>query len=94
MSEEELQKLIYKTIKDWVDEEAELNDHSNGTKESNFENICKQLSRWASEIKDDYKKYVDRPMEQGGGVMKTYEITVVCTTKREIVVKANSKKRG
>ena len=24
--------------------------------------------------------------------MKTYEITVVCTTKREIVVKANSKK--
>ena len=25
-------------------------------------------------------------------MMKTYEITVVCTTKREIVVKANSKK--
>ena len=39
MSEEELQKFIYKTIKDWVDEEAELNDHSDGTKESNFENI-------------------------------------------------------
>ena len=63
MSEEELQKLIYKTIKDWVDEEAELNDHNEGTKEVNFENSCKQLSRWATEIKDDYKKYVDRTME-------------------------------
>ena len=39
MSEEELQKLIYKTIKDWVDEEAELNDHNEGTREDNFEEV-------------------------------------------------------
>ena len=62
-SEQELKKFIYKTIKDWVDEEAELNDHSDDTRQVNFENICKQLSRWAIEIKDDYKKYVDRSME-------------------------------
>ena len=63
MSEEELKKIIYKTIKDWVDEEAELNDHNEDTRENNFENICKQLSRWVTKIKDDYKKYVDTPME-------------------------------
>ena len=63
MTEEELKKIIYKTIKDWADEEAELNDHNEVTREDNFEDMCKQLSRWATKIKDDYKKYVDTPME-------------------------------
>ena len=63
MTDEELKKIIYKTIKDWADEEAELNDHNEVTREDNFEDMCKQLTRWATKIKDDYKKYVDTPME-------------------------------
>ena len=63
MSEDELQKLIYKVIKDWVEEEGDINDHQDDVKCDNFQDMCKQLSRWAMEIKDDYHKYVDRPME-------------------------------
>tara|TARA_R100000742_G_C4185978_1_gene19582 strand:+ start:259 stop:480 length:222 start_codon:yes stop_codon:yes gene_type:complete len=63
MSQDELQQLIYDVIKDWVEEEGNENDHSDDEREGNFEDMCKQLSRWAMDIKDDYHKYVDRPME-------------------------------
>ena len=60
ISQDQFRKLIYRDIKNWVDQEKNENNHDEQTAYYNFEMECKILSQWLITIKDDYHKYDER----------------------------------